>query len=94
MQEAESLPSSQYHELRYEALAEHPHATANVLLDYLQIDDVRSRSQFHQAVDAADPASVGRWRDGLTNDQLAVVMAEAGPLLARLGYAGDLNCVV
>jgi hypothetical protein len=89
LQEAETLPSCQYHELRYEALAEHPHATAERLLDYLQIDDRTSRGQFHQAVDAADPGSVGSWRDGLTGDQLAVVMAEAGPLLAKLGYVGD-----
>jgi hypothetical protein len=30
---------------------------------------------------------VGRWRAALSERELAAVLAEIGPLLARLGYA-------
>jgi hypothetical protein len=91
LQEAETLSVNQYHEIRYEALVRQPHETADPLLDFLQISQPKSRDRFHQAVDAVDPKSVGGWRDGMTVDQQAVVMTEAGSLLKRLGYMGALN---
>jgi len=36
---------------------------------------------------AAHANSVGRWRQDLTDEQLADVEAEAGDLLAELGYS-------
>jgi hypothetical protein len=32
-------------------------------------------------------SSIGRWRGQLTSEQLADIDAEAGPLLAELGYS-------
>ena len=47
----------------------------------------------HRALDRFRDSSIGRWRKELTPEQLADVEAEAGPLLAELGYApsGDAS---
>jgi len=42
----------------------------------------------HRALDGFRDTSIGRWRKELTPEQVADVGAEAGPLLAELGYAG------
>ena len=41
----------------------------------------------HRRLDGFHDKSIGRWRTELTPEQLADVEAEAGPLLAALGYA-------
>ena len=41
----------------------------------------------HRALDGFRDTSIGRWRKELTPEQVADVEAEAGPLLAELGYA-------
>jgi hypothetical protein len=41
----------------------------------------------HRALDNFRDSSIGRWRRDLTAEQIADVEAEAGPLLAELGYA-------
>ena len=41
----------------------------------------------HRALDSFRDTSIGRWQRELTAEQLADVEAEAGPLLAELGYA-------
>ena len=69
-------------ELRYEALVSEPDAAANELAERLDVDDAALR----QAFAAAHEQSVGRWRSDLTPAQLADVEAEAGDLLAELGY--------
>lgn len=76
-------------EIRYESLVGDPHGTADVLLDFLSIDDLTSRATFRSALAAASTTSVGSWRTALTAAQLAEVSADAGPLLAELGYASD-----
>jgi hypothetical protein len=43
----------------------------------------------HRALDGFRDTSIGRWRRDLTPEQLADVEAEAGPLLAELGYTGS-----
>ena len=47
----------------------------------------------HRAMDRFRDSSIGRWRKGLSPEQLADVEAEAGPLLAELGYtrSGDAS---
>ena len=40
----------------------------------------------HRALDGFRDTSIGRWRKELTPEQVADVEAEAGPLLAELGY--------
>jgi hypothetical protein len=70
-------------ELRYEALVADPGAEADRLAGGLDSDPVPLRTAFARVHDT----SVGRWRRDLTADQLADVEAEAGALLAELGYA-------
>jgi hypothetical protein len=70
-------------ELRYETLVEHPEAEAERLADVLDAEPAHLRAAFARA----HTASVGRWRRELTSDQVADIEAEAGGLLAQLGYA-------
>ena len=70
-------------ELRYEALVSAPHDEADRLSAELDSPAAPLRRAFALAHDS----SVGRWRDDLTREQLADVEAEAGELLAELGYA-------
>jgi hypothetical protein len=69
-------------ELRYEALVARPHEEADRLSAALGSPAAPLRSAFALAHDT----SVGRWRDDLTQEQLADVEAEAGELLTELGY--------
>lgn len=78
---ARSIPGRTI-ELRYEALAENPHAEADRLAAALDSDPAPLRA----ALAGARDTSVGRWRRDLTPEQLADVEVEAGPLLAELGY--------
>jgi hypothetical protein len=70
-------------ELRYEALVENPQAAADRVAAALDSEPAALRSAFAEVHDA----SVGRWRRDLAPQQLADVEAEAGGLLAELGYA-------
>jgi hypothetical protein len=65
-------------EVRYEALAE----SADRLAGLLDAD----AGALHRALDAFRDSSIGRWQRELTPEQLADVEAEAGSLLAELGY--------
>ncbi|MBI4881980.1 MAG: sulfotransferase [Planctomycetes bacterium] len=82
------LQADSYHELRYEALAADPRAEALRLLDFLGIEAAASRAAFSAYLEQARSHSVGRWRTELTPDEVAAIQAEAGTLLARLGYLG------
>jgi hypothetical protein len=44
-------------------------------------------AKLHRALDGFRDSSIGRWRRDLSAEQLRDVEAEAGPLLAELGYA-------
>jgi hypothetical protein len=70
-------------ELRYEALVSAPDDEADRLSEALGSPSAPLRRAFALAHDS----SVGRWREDLTREQLADVEAEAGELLAELGYA-------
>jgi hypothetical protein len=72
-------------EIRYEKLA----GVADGLAEFLDADVPST----HRALDRFRDSSIGRWRKELTPEQLADVEAEAGPLLAELGYApsGDAS---
>ena len=70
-------------ELRYEALVERPDAEADRLAAALDAEAEPLRRAFAEV----HASSVGRWRRELTGEQLAEVEAEAGALLAELGYA-------
>jgi hypothetical protein len=66
-------------EIRYETLA----SVADRLAEFLDADVAST----HRALDRFRDSSIGRWRNELTPGQLADVEAEAGPLLADLGYS-------
>jgi hypothetical protein len=66
-------------EIRYEGLA----AVADRLAEFLGAN----LASTHRAMDSFRDSSLGRWRRDLTPAQLADVEAEAGPLLAELGYS-------
>ncbi|HLX32239.1 MAG TPA: sulfotransferase [Gaiellaceae bacterium] len=67
-------------EVRYEGLASEPDRLARFL-------DANITSM-HRVLDDFRDSSIGRWKRELTAEQVADVEAEAGPLLAELGYTG------
>jgi hypothetical protein len=81
---AARIPHERTLELRYEALVADPAAAAEALARLLGADV----SPLAASLAAARAGSVGRWRRDLTDEQLADVEREAGPLLSELGYAG------
>jgi hypothetical protein len=66
-------------EIRYEGLA----SVADRLAGFLDANVTST----HRAMDDFRDSSIGRWRRDLTPQQLADFEAEAGSLLAELGYA-------
>jgi hypothetical protein len=69
-------------EVRYEELAAHPDATAERLAAHIGADPAALAAVLREV----HSQSVGRWRRDLTDQQVADVEAEAGPLLRELGY--------
>ena len=69
-------------ELRYEELTADPTAIAATLASRLEAPE----DSLARALGRAHDTSVGRYRRDLDESQLADVMAEAGDLLAELGY--------
>jgi len=69
-------------ELRYEALVGSPHAEADRIAEALGSEPEPLRGAFAKV----HGSSLGRWRRELTSEQVAEVEAEAGELLAELGY--------
>jgi hypothetical protein len=66
-------------EIRYEGLA----GAADELAEFLGANVTSSR----RALGRFRGSSIGRWQSQLTPEQIADVEAEAGPLLAELGYS-------
>jgi sulfotransferase family protein len=69
-------------ELRYERVAEEPDLAAEELASFLDAPVAALTAALGRAHDS----SVGRFREDLTAEQLADVVAEAGELLRELGY--------
>jgi hypothetical protein len=69
-------------ELRYESLASDADDAAERLSAFLDSDP----APLHEALARFTDRSIGRWRRDLAPIQLAEVEAEAGDLLAELGY--------
>lgn len=65
-------------EVHYEGLA----GAADRLAEFLGANV----GSMHRSLDGFRDSSIGRWKRELTPEQLADVEAEAGPLLAELGY--------
>ncbi len=72
-------------EVRYEELAADPGSSARKLAAHLGAPEDALAS----ALRRAHGTSVGRYRGDLTEEQLEDVLAEAGGLLAELGYTDD-----
>jgi hypothetical protein len=79
------LPAGRVLELRYESLVRDPGGAAGLLAGFLETSPA-GRQALRDGLARARTGSVGRWRDGLAEDQVAEVEAEIGPLLSRLGY--------
>jgi hypothetical protein len=69
-------------ELRYERLADDPDGAADETAAFLDSAPGALRDAFERFRDT----SIGRWRRDLTAEQLADIEAEAGELIAELGY--------
>jgi hypothetical protein len=80
---ARQAPAGRTVELRYEDLVAAPAESAERVGAGLHLDP----GLLAEAFESAHTNSVGRWRQDLTRDQLADVEAEAGDLLAELGYS-------
>jgi len=80
---AREAPADRTVELRYEDLVSSPGEAAERVGAGLHLDPDLLAAAFA----AAHANSVGRWRQDLTSEQLADVEAEAGDLLAELGYS-------
>jgi hypothetical protein len=70
-------------ESRYERMATTPSAAADALARALGVP----APAMAEALSRVHASSVGRWQRDLTSEQLTDVEAEAGSLLAELGYA-------
>ncbi len=94
-----------YYELKYENLVTETEPTLRGLFEFLELPwepavmsfhEVQSASRdpvkFAQNPEATKPlqtSSIGRWRKDLSEEDLAYVLGEAGPLLRTLGYLDD-----
>jgi hypothetical protein len=81
------LPAESWHGLRYEALLEAPDATLRDLLAFLGEDRPGAAKCVRDAARSGHVGSIGRWRNGLTAEEVSVVDEECGPLLHDLGYS-------
>lgn len=79
------LPGDRWIEVRYEDLVGTPAAAAELLGDFLSVSPAGRRALLAGLADART-TSVGRWRLGLDDHDLAEVEVEIGPLLSELGY--------
>ncbi len=86
---ANSLPTSRYHELRYEKLVFETVPEAQRLLDFLNIDNSQSSDMFFEAVAKVKSDSVGQWQKELSTQDLHQINLEAGKLLQQLEYLSE-----
>ena len=73
--------------VRYESMVDDPQATAAELSTFL--DTGEHMDEFVAAFTATRDSARGRWRNELSEDALADIMDEAGPLLTQLGYCNE-----
>ena len=78
-------PAGRMLELRYESVVRDPAGTAELLAGFLETSPA-GLAALQAGLAKAKTSSVGRWRDVLTEPEIADVNAEIGPLLSRLGY--------
>jgi hypothetical protein len=81
------LGPGRYLEVRYEDLMAEPRRHGERMLDFMGVEKPPSRDALLRALERADPTSVGGWRGELSASDIAVVEADSGDLLRRLGYS-------
>jgi hypothetical protein len=81
-----ALGPDRYLELRYETLVTHPREEGEKILDFLKVSRPASRASFMAAIDRAEEGSIGGWKRSFDTAQLAMIDADSGDLLRRLGY--------
>jgi len=72
--------AAQLHIIRYEELIDNPETIFAAIGDWLGVDSAGFPT--HEI----KRSSLGKYKGGLTNEELATVMDIAGPTMARLGY--------
>ncbi len=94
------------HLLRYEDLLDRPESSVRQLCDFLDEDFEPGMLRFHEGREAKTSATLseswqntakpvlsnnaGKYRRHLSEDEVGMVEAACGPLMARLGYPRDL----
>jgi len=68
------------HAIRYEDLVGNPREKLDALASFLEVDPTGFRDEIVR------DTSIGKYRKGLTSDELGQVIAVTGPTLSRLGY--------
>lgn len=81
-----TLPADRLLRISYEAMVADPLPFAETLGDFLDTPAGAKRQPMRDALSEASPASVGRWRAALSDDEVAAVEGQCGALLAELGY--------
>jgi hypothetical protein len=85
---AAQLAPGRHFSVRYESLVTDPDGAAEPLADFLELEGA-GRAALRAALRDADPGSVGRFRERVTDDDREMMRRQAGPLLAQLGYDRD-----
>jgi len=79
------LSDDRFMELRYETLADNAQNEARRLAAFLALDR-RDADALETALSTFTPASIGRWRAELSEQQVAIAHREAGDMLRHYGY--------
>ena len=82
----EALPAGSWHVLRYEDLLTDTDETLHRMLSFLDVDTPETWRTVSEVAAGGHRASIGRFRDKLTDEQIETVERETGPLLRSLGY--------
>lgn len=82
----EALPAGSWHTMRYEELLTDTEETLHRMLSFLEVDTPETWGSISEAAAAGHRASIGRFRDKLTDEQVETVERDAGALLRSLGY--------
>jgi hypothetical protein len=87
IQDSAQLPKEQFYQVKYEDLVTNPEPHTNDILNFLNIQQPESRNLLQQYIQSqAKPSSIGLWKKELNSEQVEAVEAEAGQLIAQLGY--------
>lgn len=81
-----TLPPDRLLRITYEAMVDDPMTFAETLGGFLEVPAGADREPLRRALGQASQSSVGRWREALSEVDVAAVDRQCGPMLAELGY--------